>query len=87
MDHLSQTVRAVIALSAAYRPGAITEAEQVIDTYLATFQGYRNLADAIDRLQAELSLPQHRALNRGGLFEQVEMHLDQRRREAAYRFQ
>ncbi|POR41089.1 hypothetical protein [Methylobacterium sp. V23] len=87
MDHLSQTVRDVIALAVAYRPGAIIEAEQVVDTYLMTFRGYRSRAAAIECLRAELALPAHRTLNRGGLFEQIERHLGKRHREAARLFQ
>ena len=87
MDHLSRVVCDVIALAVTYRPGAIIEAERVVDTYLMTFQGYRSRAAAIQSLRAELALPAHRALNRGGLFEQIERHLGKRHCEAARLFQ
>jgi hypothetical protein len=87
VDHLSKAVRDVIALAAAYRPGAIIEAEQVVDAYLMIFQGYRSRTAAIESLRAELALPAHRALNSGGLFEQIERHLNKRHREAARLFQ
>ena len=87
MNHLSEAVREVIALAGAYRPGAINEAERVVDTYLGAFRGYRSRAAAIERLRAELALPAHRALNRSGLFEQIERHLGKRHREAARLFQ
>lgn len=38
MNHLSEAVREVIALAVAYRPGAINEAERVVDTYLGAFE-------------------------------------------------
>jgi hypothetical protein len=87
MNHLSETMLRLSELTASYRPGTIIEAERVVDTYLATFEGYPSRAAAIERLRAELSLPAHQSLNRGGLFEQVEQHLDRRHREAALRFQ
>lgn len=86
MDDLDEAVCEILALARAFRPGAIIEAERVVDTYLLTFGGYRGRAAAIESLRTELSEPAHRALNRGGLFEQIERHLGKRHREAARRF-
>jgi hypothetical protein len=87
MNDLEETVREILTLASAYRPGAIIEAERVVDSYLMTFQGYPGRASAIESLRAELSRPVHRVLNRGGLFEQIERHIGKRHREAARRFQ
>jgi hypothetical protein len=86
-EHLSQTVRTILALAASYQLGVISEAEQAVDTYLATHRGYRSRKEAIDALRRELADPSHRGLNRGGLFEQVESHLQQRHRELVVSFQ
>jgi hypothetical protein len=86
-DLLSQTVRSLVAIVAAYQPTAILEAEPVVDTYLAAFHDYRSRRAAMDRLLSELAEPSRRAFNRGGLFEQVEAHLHRRHREMARRFQ
>ena len=87
MDDLDEAVREILTLARAYRPGAIIEAERVVDTYLMTFGGYPSRAAASESLRIELSKPAHRALNRGGLFEQIERHLAKRHREAARGFQ
>lgn len=87
MDHLSETVHLVVGLAATYRPGAITDAERVVDTYLVAFQGYHARTAAIDALLDQLHSPSHRARNRGGLFEQIELHLQRRHREMAREFQ
>ncbi|GEL42829.1 hypothetical protein MEX01_34200 [Methylorubrum extorquens] len=86
MDDLDEAVREILTLARAYRPGAIIEAERVVDSYLMTVRGYRGRAAAIESLRTELSRPAHRALNRGGLFEQIERHLGKRHREAARGF-
>jgi hypothetical protein len=86
-DLLSQTVRSLVAIAAAHRSGAIVEAERVVDTYLATFHGYRNRRAAIDKLLNEPANPLNRAFNRGGLFELVEMHLRRRHHQEARWFQ
>ena len=77
----------ILTLARAYRPGAIIKAERVVDSYLTAFRGYRSRAAAIESLRTELSRPAHRAINRGGLFEQIERHLERRHREAARGFQ
>ena len=41
----------------------------------------------MDALLKELALPAHRARNRGGLFELIELHLKRRHREMARQFQ
>lgn len=87
MDHLREAVHLVVGLAASYRPGAITEAEQIVDTYLLAFPGYLARKAAIGALVDELHSPSHRARNRGGLFEQVELHLQRRHREMAREFQ
>jgi hypothetical protein len=87
MDNLSETIRDLVSLAGSYRPGVILEAEQVVDTYLAAFRGYRARRAAIDALLAKLACPTLRASNRGGLFEQVEIHLQRRYREMARFFQ
>jgi hypothetical protein len=86
-DLLSQTVRSLVTIAAAHQSGAIVEAERVVYTYLATFQGYRNRRTAIDKLLTDLANPLNRAFNRGGIFELVEMHLDRRHRQEARWFQ
>lgn len=87
MDHVRETVRSLVSLAGSYRPGTIIEAEQVVDTYLAAFRGYRARRAAMDALLHELASAAHRARNRGGLFEQVELHLQRRHREMARLFQ
>lgn len=87
MDMLDDTVRTLLALSARYRVGTIIEAECAVDTYLGEFPGYRARRAAVDALLLELALPEHRARNRGGLFELIELHLKRRHREMAVMFQ
>lgn len=87
MSPLRETVSFLVTLADSYRPGAIIEAEQAIDTYLATFHGYRSRKAGMDALLDELSLTSHWARNRGGLFEQVEFHIWRRHREMARVFQ
>jgi len=87
MDMLDDTVRTLLALSARYRVGTIIEAERAVDAYLGGFRGYQTRRAAMDALLLELALPEHRARNRGGLFELVEMHLKRRHREMAVMFQ
>ncbi|WP_456160402.1 hypothetical protein [Methylobacterium fujisawaense] len=84
---MDETVRLLVNLACSYRPGTIIAAEQAVDTYLAAFEGYRARKAAIDALYHELASPIHRARNRGGLFEQVELHLQRRHREMARLFQ
>lgn len=87
MDHVDETVRSLVTLADSYCPGTIIEAEQVVDTYLAAFEGYRARRTAMDALLHALAFPVHRARNRGGLFELVELHLQRRHREMARQFQ
>jgi len=87
MDPLRETVCHLVSLAGSYRPGIISEAEQVVDTYLAAFPGYRARRAAMDSLLDELAAPVNRAFNRGSLFEQVELHLQRRHREMARLFQ
>ena len=87
MKHLHETVHRLVSLAASYRVGTINEAEQVVDAYLIAFQGYRARKAAMDALLNELDAPIHRACNRGGLFEQVERHLERRHRLMAREFQ
>ena len=87
MDHLHETVCRLVSLAGSYQPGIINEAEQVVDTYLAAFHGYPTRRAAMDALLDELASPVNRAFNRGGLFEQVELHLQRRHREMARLFQ
>ena len=87
MKHLKETVRLLVSLAASYRVGAINEAEQVVDSYLVAFQGYRARKAAMDGLLNELHSPILRARNRGGLFEQVERHLQRWHRQMAREFQ
>ena len=87
MKHLSETIRLLVNLAASYRPGIINDAEQVVDSYLVAFQGYPARKAAMDALLNELHSPRHRACNRGGLFEQVERHLQRWHRQMAREFQ
>lgn len=87
MDHMHETVCSLVNLAGTYRPCAIIEAALVVDTYLAAFRGYRARKAAIDSLLEELASPAHRVRNRGGLFEQVKLHLQRRHREMARLFQ
>jgi hypothetical protein len=87
MDHLHDTVCRLISLAGSYQPGVIHEAERMVDTYLATFRGYHARGAAMDALLDELASPVNRAFNRGGLFEQVELHLQHRHREMVRLFQ
>lgn len=87
MDHVDETVRYLVSLAGSSRPGLIFEAEQVVDTYLTAFEDYRARKTAMDALLYQLASPVHRACNRGGLFEQVELHLQRRYREMARIFQ
>jgi hypothetical protein len=87
MDELDETVRSILALAASYKPGTIIKAERLVDAYLDQFQGYRELRAAMDALLHELTLPERRARNRGGLFELIELHLTRRHRESAHLFQ
>jgi hypothetical protein len=87
MKHRHETVRLLIGLAASYRVGTINKAEQIVDAYLIAFQGYRARKSAMDALLTELDAPIHRACNRGGLFEQVERHLERRHRAIAREFQ
>ena len=87
MDQLDNTVRSLLALAASYKPGTIIAAEQVVDGYLTQFQGCQARLAAMDALLHELALPEHRACNRGGLFELIELHLERRHREILRQFQ
>jgi len=87
MAHLHETVCHLVSLAGSYRPGMILKAEKAVDTYLAAFPGYRARRAAMDALLEELASPVNRAFNRGGLFEQVELHLHRRHREMARLFQ
>ncbi|MCJ2042223.1 hypothetical protein MKK55_25185 [Methylobacterium sp. J-059] len=87
MNHLHETVRRLVSLAGSYRPGAIIEAEQVVDTYLASFHGYRARRAAMDLLRDQLACPNCRSHNRGGLFEQVEFHLQRTLQEMVRLFQ
>ena len=87
MDHLHETVCHLVSLAGSYHPGTIVEAEQVVDLYLAASPGYRARRAAMDALLDELASPVNRVFNRGGLFEQVELHLQRRQREMARLFQ
>ena len=82
-----ETMRSLLALAASYKTGNVTEAERVVDAYLTQFQGYRARLAAMDALLHELALPEHRARNRGGLFELIERHLERRHREILRQFQ
>jgi hypothetical protein len=86
-DQLDETVRSILALAASYRPGTIIKAERVVDAYLDDYEGYRARRAAMDALLRELALPEHRARNRGGLFELIELHLRRRHGEIARLFQ
>jgi len=87
MDPLSETVRRLVTLAATYRVGLIYEAEQGVDAYVTTFDGYQARKAAMDALREELRSPLHRAGNRGGLFDQVELHLQRWHRRMAREFQ
>jgi hypothetical protein len=87
MDTLDNTVRSILALTAAYKPGIIVEAERVVDSYLDEFLGYRARRAAMEALLRELASPERQARNRGGLFELIELHLKRRQREFARLFQ
>jgi len=87
MDHLQETVCRLVSLAGSYQPGVIHEAEQVVDSYLAASRGYPTRRAAIDALLSELASPTNRAFNRGGLFEQVELHVQRRHREMTRLFQ
>ena len=87
MNHLNDLVQALVGLAATYEPGTINEAERIVDIYLAANPGYRARKAAMDALLNELDSPIHRACNRGGLFEQVELHLQRRHRQMAREFQ
>jgi hypothetical protein len=87
MNYLDETVSDLLSLADSYRPGIILEAEQVVDTYLAAFHGYRARRAAMDALLDKLASSPCYAHNRGGLFEQVELHLKRRHREMARVFQ
>jgi hypothetical protein len=80
-------MRSLLSLAASYKPGTITEAERVVDAYLTQFQDLQARLAAMDALLHELALPEHRARNRGGLFELIEMHLERRHREIVRQFQ
>ncbi|MEA1832672.1 hypothetical protein U8607_11325 [Methylobacterium durans] len=84
---LDVTVANIVKLAESYRVGAIVEAEHVVDIYLACFNGYEERSIALDMLLRELSRPERRAHNRGGLFEQVEIYIDRRHRIMALDFQ
>lgn len=86
MDGLSETVRRLVTLAATYRLGIIYEAKQVVDAYVTAFDGYQARKAAVDALREELRSPLHRARNRGGLFEQVELHLQRWHRRMARQF-
>ena len=85
--HLDDIVRSLLAFSASYQPGTIIEGERVVDAYLTQFEGYQACRVAMDALLQELASPAHRARNRGGLFELIELHLKRRHREMARQFQ
>ena len=87
MNRLDDTVRSLLALAASYKPGTIIAAERVVDAYLTQFQGFQARLAAMDALLHELALPEHRARNRGGLFELIELHLERRHREIVREFQ
>jgi hypothetical protein len=87
MDHLHETVCRLVSLAGSYQPGVIYKAEQVVDSYLAASRGYSARRAAMDALLDELASPANCAFNRGGLFEQVELHLQRRHREMARLFQ
>ena len=87
MDSLNETVGILVRLADAYLPGNIVEAERGVDCYLVAFHGYRSRSTAMDALLGELATPVHWAHNRGGLFEQVELHIQRRHREMARVFQ
>ncbi|MEZ0253251.1 MAG: hypothetical protein ACAH20_20180 [Methylobacteriaceae bacterium] len=87
MNSLDDTVRSILALAASYKPGTIIKAERVVDAYLGEFERYRSRRAAMDALLGELALPEHRARNRGGLFELIELHLKRRHGEIARLFQ
>lgn len=87
MDRLHETVCHLVSLAGSYSPGIILEAEQVVDIYLTAFSGYPARRAALDALLDELASPVNRAFNRGGLFEQIELHLQRRHREIARLFQ
>lgn len=87
MDPLDETVRSILGLAASCKPGTIIKAERVVDAYLGDFEGYRARRAAMDDLLRELALPEHRARNRGGLFELIELHLRRRHGEIARLFQ
>jgi hypothetical protein len=87
MDPLDDKVRSILALADSYKAGNIIKAERVVDAYLDNFQGYRALRAAMDTLLRELARPKHRARNRGGLFELIELHLKRRHGEIARLFQ
>lgn len=82
-----RVVFTIKTLASAYRVGAIAEAEQAVDAYLADFQGYPARLQAIDLLLRALARPENRAINRGGLFEQIERHLRRCQTEFARSFQ
>ena len=85
--NVHETMRSLLALAASYRSGNVTEAERVVDAYLTHFEGYQERVAAMDALLHELALPEHRARNRGGLFELIERHLERRHREILRQFQ
>ncbi|GJE42258.1 hypothetical protein [Methylobacterium soli] len=87
MTLLDDTVLSLLALAASYKPGTIIEAERAVDAYLTQFQGIQARLAAMDALFHELALPEHRARNRGGLFELIELHLERRHREIVRQFQ
>ena len=87
MKRLRETVHRLVSLAASYRVGTINEAEQVVDAYLIAFLGYRARKAAMDALLHELHSPRLRAHNRGGLFEQVERHLQRWHRQMARELQ
>ena len=87
MTLLDDTVLSLLALAASYKPGTISEAERAVDAYLTQFQGIQARLAAMDALLHELALPEHRARNRGGLFELIELHLERRHRETLRQFQ
>jgi hypothetical protein len=87
MAPLESTIQTIVALAETYRVGAIFEAEQVVDAYLACFSGYRECTIALDMLRHELAKPERLAENRGGLFEQVQIYIDRQHRLLARDFQ
>lgn len=87
MAPLQCTIRTIVALAETHRVGAIFEAEQAVDAYLACFSGYRERTTALDMLRHELAKPERRAVNRGGLFEQVQIYIDRQHRLLARDFQ